>query len=158
MSEAFQFSVPVWEIVVRTSLMYVALVVLLRVMPKRSVGTLSPNEMLALVLLGAIAADGTMGGTNSVSDAMLMIGTIVVWSYLFDLLEYYFPAVHRLLRDRQTPLVRDGRLLRKNMEREMITEEELMTALRAQGVEDVSKVRSAWLEADGQISVTKAGN
>ena len=156
MGDAFQFSMPAWQIIVRTSLVYLALVALVRVIPKRTTGNLSPNEMLALVLIGAVAASGIMGGTHSVADALLMVAVIVGWSYLFDLLEYYFPFVHRLLRDVQTPLVRDGRVLRKNLEREMITEEELMTALREKGAEDLSSVRAAYLEPDGQISVVKA--
>ena len=112
--------------------------------------------MLALVLIGALAADGIMGGTHSISNILLMITVIVGWGYLFDLLEYHFPFVHRLLRDTPTLLVRDGRVLRKSLKREMITEEELMAALREQGIEDPARVRSACLEADGRISVVKA--
>jgi hypothetical protein len=71
---------PVWEIVVRTSLVYLAIVFLLRVIPKRSAGNLSPNEMLALVLVGALAADGIMGGTHSVANVLIMIAVIVGWT------------------------------------------------------------------------------
>jgi uncharacterized membrane protein YcaP (DUF421 family) len=53
-------------------------------------------------------------------------------------------------------LVRNGQLLRRNMRRELITEEELMTQLRLQGVEDLGSVRKACMEGDGQISVVKA--
>jgi uncharacterized membrane protein YcaP (DUF421 family) len=97
-----------------------------------------------------------MGGSHSVTTVLLMIAVILGWGYLFDLLEYSFPAAHRLLRDARTPLIREGRLLRKNLKREMIAEEELMAVLREEGGEDSAMVRMACLEADGRISVVKA--
>ena len=51
------------------------------------------------------------------------------------------------------PLVKRGKLLRQNMRRELITEAELLGKLREQGVEDISKVKQANIESDGQISV-----
>jgi uncharacterized membrane protein YcaP (DUF421 family) len=84
-----------------------------------------------------------------------MIGLIVAWGYLIDILEYHFPWLGQVFRDRQTPLIQDGRLLRGNMRREMITEEELRTVLRKEGVDHPLVVQSACLEADGEISVIK---
>lgn len=64
-----------------------------------------------------------------------------------------FPLMRRLLRDRETCLIQDGRMLRRNMRREMVTEEELMSVLRKEGIEDMAEVHSAFMEADGEISV-----
>jgi uncharacterized membrane protein YcaP (DUF421 family) len=50
-------------------------------------------------------------------------------------------------------LIKDGQMLRRNMRQEMITEDELMSKLREQGVENVSEVKKAYLEGDGQVSV-----
>lgn len=72
-----------------------------------------------------------------------------------DMLEYRFPSLRRALRDRQTLLIQDGRFLRGNMRREMLTEEELMTVLRKEGIDDPLMVQSACLEADGDISLIK---
>ncbi|WP_441288573.1 DUF421 domain-containing protein [Sorangium sp. KYC3313] len=151
----FGFSKPLWEIALRTTLVYLALVILIRVIPKRRTGHLSPNDMLALILIGGMAADGIMGGSSSPADALLMIALIVMWGYVLDILEFRVPFFRRCLRDTQTTLVRDGRLQRDNMRREMVTEEELQAALRRQGITDITTVRSACLEADGEISVVK---
>lgn len=59
------FSRPLWEIALRTTLVYLALVILVRVIPRRRTGHLSPNDMLALILIGGMAADGIMGGSTS---------------------------------------------------------------------------------------------
>ena len=74
-------------------------------------------------------------------------------AWLLDAAEYRFPVLQRLMRHRQTPLIHKGRLIRRNMRRELVTEQELMAALRGQGIDDPSDVDSACLEADGEISV-----
>jgi uncharacterized membrane protein YcaP (DUF421 family) len=154
-NEAFELTMPIWEIVARTSIVYLTIIFLLRVVPKRRSGSISPNDMIALVLIGALAGDAVLGGSNSIADILLMIAVVVGWGYLFDALVYRFPLVHSLLREPQTALIRDGRILQRNLRRELVTEEELMAALREQGVKDPKVVRTACLEADGQISVIK---
>ncbi len=153
--ELLRIEMPIWEIALRGSVAWLGLVALVRVVPKRNAGHLSPNDMLVLVVIGSLAADAIAGGSTSVGDLLLMTLVVLVWGYLLDVLEYRLPAVRRLMRHRQTALIEDGRLLRRNMRQEMVTEEELMAALRKEGVADPSQVTSAWLEADGEISVLK---
>ena len=97
--------------------------------------------------VAVVATDGIMGGSTS------MVALVIGWSYVLDVLEYRFPLMRRLLRDRETCLIHDGRMLRRNMRREMVTEEELMSVLRKEGIEDMAEVHSAFMEADGEISV-----
>ncbi|HYD75050.1 DUF421 domain-containing protein [Ramlibacter sp.] len=155
MVEILALTRPAWEIAIRATIVYFALVLLVRFIPKRNAGHISPNDMLVLILVGAMGADATMGDSGSVGDIMLMVALVLGWSWLQDVLEFRFPALHRLMRDRSTVLVEDGRLLRRNMRREMVTEEELMAVLRKEGVDDLSAVRSACMEADGDISVIR---
>jgi uncharacterized membrane protein YcaP (DUF421 family) len=84
-----------------------------------------------------------------------MIAVVLLWSYILDILEYKVPAFCRLMRPPNTLLVKNGRLLRRNMRRELVTEEEIMATLRKEGIRDLSEVISAHLEADGEISVRK---
>lgn len=146
---------PLWEIAVRATVVYLALVFLIRVIPKRNAGHISPNDMLTLIVIGGLATDAILGGSTSLGDILIMTGLIIAWGYALDVLEYRFPVLQRVLRDRQTPLIDDGRLLRGNMRREMITEEELKAVLRREGLDDFSMVQSACLEADGDISLVK---
>ncbi len=155
MNDALQLTMPLWEIAARTTVVFMVIVVVMRVVPKRRSGTLSPNDMIGVVLIAAIAGDAIMGGSTSIADNLVMVGIIVCWQYVFEFLEYQFPTLHRFLRDTETPLVVNGRILRRNLKYELITEEELWAALREDGVEDLGEVRSACLEADGRISVIK---
>ena len=72
--------------------------------------------------------------------------------YLVNALTYHFPAFERLMSAPPLPLVRDGKLLRRNMRREFVTEEELMGQLRAKGIDDLSQVKKAYVESEGELT------
>jgi uncharacterized membrane protein YcaP (DUF421 family) len=140
------------EIVIRGSLGFLALVALLRIVPKRNAGHISPNDMLVLIVVGAMGADAVTGGSYSIGDIVMMIAVVLAWGYILDVLEYRFPWMGRILRNDATRLVENGRMLKRNMRRELVTVDELMSALRREGIPDLSFVRLAVLEADGEIS------
>jgi uncharacterized membrane protein YcaP (DUF421 family) len=81
------------------------------------------------------------------------VATIIFWSYFLDWLAYHFPRFESLLHPPPLPLVRDGKMLARNMRRELITVDELMSHLREEGVTDLKEVRIASMEGDGRISV-----
>ncbi len=146
---------PLLEIFLRGTLVYLALFFLLRVVLKRESGGVSITDLLVIVLIADAAQNAMADDYTSIPDGLLLVGTIVFWSYALNWLGYRFPLVQRLVHPPALPLVRDGRMLRRNMRRELITEEELRSQLRAQGVEDLAEVRRAQLEPTGDLSVTK---
>ena len=81
------------------------------------------------------------------------MGTIVFWSWALNWLGFRYPLFQRLVHPDPLPLVRDGRMLQRNMEKELITESELMSQLRLQGVANIAEVSVAYMEGDGRISV-----
>ena len=143
------------EVLVRGTVVYMALLVLLRVLPKWQAGPGSIASMLFVVLIGNIAAGGVVGKAESVADILLLVATVAVWVVVVDWLSYPFPWFRFLAQDSPTRLIRGGRLLHKNLRREMISEEDLKAQLRRQDVDDVADVLEAQLEADGSISVVK---
>ena len=155
MDEIFGLTKPLWEIGLRATVVYIALLLLVRLVPKRNAGQISPNDLLTVIVIGGIGTDAIMGGSTSVGDTLLLIAIVVAWAYLLDALEYRIPAVQKLLRHRQTMLIDRGRMIRPNMRRELVTEQELMAVLREEGIDDVALVKSACLEADGEISVIR---
>ncbi|MGV9211007.1 DUF421 domain-containing protein [Micromonospora sp. RB23] len=152
--ELFVPDTPLLEIVVRGSVMYLALFTLLRVILKRESGTTGVTDLLVIVLLADAAQNGMSGGYSSVTDGVLLVGVIIGWSYLLNAVAYRWQAAARLIRPSSLVLVRDGRIVRENMRRELITDEELHTLLREQGVVDLGQVREVRMEADGRFSVT----
>jgi uncharacterized membrane protein YcaP (DUF421 family) len=97
---------------------------------------------------------GLVAGTEDQPGAVL-VGTLVFWNYLLDWLAYRIRWVRRLTHPGPLLLVQEGKLLRRNMRQELITEAELWTELRKQGVEQLDEVAKAFMEGDGRISVIK---
>lgn len=153
--ELFIPSIPVIELVLRGSLVYLVLFALLRLVLKRVAGMFSLGDLLMIVLIADAAQNAMSAGYTSVTDGIVLVATIIFWSYALDWLGNRFPRFEKLLHPPPLPLVRDGQMLARNMRHELITVDELMSHLREQGVKDLREVRSAFMEGDGRISVVR---
>ena len=146
---------PILELILRGSLVYLVIFALLRFVLKRVTGTLNIGDLLIIVLIADASQNAMSAGYTSVTDGLILVATIIFWSYLLDWLAYHFPRFESLLHPAPLPLVRDGKMLARNMRRELITVDELMSHLREQGVTDLKEVKTASMEGDGRISVVK---
>ena len=144
---------PLAELVVRGVLMYLVVLALLRIVLRRQVGGIGTADVLVIVLVSEVAGRGFGSDTRSVTESAVMVLVILVCSYLTEWLQFSFPAIERLMREPKLKLVENGRLVRRNMRREFVTEEELMAQLREKGLDDYRKVKAAYMEADGRISI-----
>jgi uncharacterized membrane protein YcaP (DUF421 family) len=151
----FGLSVPFAELIVRGSAMYFFLWLLFRVVIKRRVGAIGMADLLVLVIIADAAQNGMAGEYTSITDAIVLVSTIVAWNYVLDWLAFHFPALQRLLEPHPLLVVDNGRILWRNMRLELLSREELETKLREQGVHELVDVVKAYVEPDGQISVVK---
>lgn len=143
------------DMVLRGTVVYLALFVLLRVFVRREAGSTGMTDLLFLVLLADAAQNAMAGEYTSITDGLILVGTIVGWSVAIDAAAYRWPAVARVVRPRSKMLIRDGRLVPGSLRRELLTRGELMGELRLHGVERVSDVARAWMEHNGQVSVIR---
>lgn len=141
------------ELVVRGTLMYLSIFVMLRVMLNRQAGAISISDLLLVVLIADAAQNAISADYHSLTEGLVLVGTIVFWSYALDWLGYRFPRLQRFLRPPPLLLVKDGQVQRRNLRRELITVDELMSQVREQGVDDLARVKEAYMEGDGRISV-----
>ena len=151
---AFVPTVSVAEIVLRGSFVYLFLFFVLRVL-RREAGAIGISDLLVVVLVADAAQNAMASEYKSITEGAVLVSTIVAWDWFLDWAGYRFPRLRPLLRPAALPLVVDGRMLKRNMRRELITEEELLSQLREQGVESVEEVKRCCLEGDGRISVIK---
>lgn len=154
-AQVLQPQTPLLEILGRGSLTYLAIFIVLRVVLKRQSGQLGLSDMLVLVLIADASQNAMADDYRSVTDGVVLVLVIVGWAWLVDFLGYRFPAVERLVRPRPLPLIRHGRVIRANLRREFVSDEELMSQLRLQGIEDVAEVERAAMEPNGHLSVVR---
>lgn len=143
------------DLFLRGTVMYLVIFVLLRLVLRRQVGDIGTSDVLVIVLLAEVSGNAMAADAASLSEGTILVGTVLLWSYVIEWVQFRFPAFERLIREPKLKLIDNGRLLRRNMRTEFVTVEELMAQLREQGVEDRAEVKAAYLEADDQISIIR---
>jgi len=144
------------ELVLRGTIMYLLIFAMLRIVLRRQIGGIGTSDILVIVLISEISGNGISPAEQSVVEGAILVATILFWSYTIEWLQYRVPAFERLVREPKLKLIEDGRLLRQNMRRELVTLDELMAQLRENGLEDCADVKAAYMEANGCISIIKA--
>lgn len=147
--------VSLFETVVRGIVMYLSIFVLLRVILRGRTSAVTVSDLLVLVLIADAAQNAMAAEYQTITNGVVLVATIVLSSFAMDWLAYRFAPIRRFVHPEHKPLVVDGRVLRRTLNEELMTEEELMTQLRLNGVEDASEVKAAYLEGNGEISVIK---
>jgi uncharacterized membrane protein YcaP (DUF421 family) len=143
------------EMVVRGTLMYLALFAILRFIGRRQAGHFGPADLLVIVLIADAAQNGLGKDYQSVTEGIVLVLTIVAWEYALDWAGWRFPSLQPYLKPPALTLVTNGKPVRAALRREMLSEDELKGQLREHGVEQLSEVKLARLEGDGRLSVIK---
>ena len=154
-SEIFGLTVSPWELILRGTLIYWFIFLLFRFVARRDAGAIAITDVLVVVLIADAAQNGMSAEYRSVTDATILIATIVGWNVLLDWAAYVSPRLRTFLVPSALPLIRDGKLMQHNLRRQFLTEDEVKEKLREHGVTEFAEVQRAYLESDGSISVIK---
>jgi uncharacterized membrane protein YcaP (DUF421 family) len=141
------------EIVLRGTAMYLSLFLILRFLMLRQSSTIGIADILVIVVIADAAQNGFAKEYKSVTEGIVLVLTIVFWDVFLNWLSYRFKLFERLLAPAPLALIENGRMNRRNMRKEFITEDELRSQMRQQGVSDFAEIKRACLEANGEISV-----
>jgi len=154
-NEVFGLSVSPLEMIVRGTAMYLFLFAVFRIVIKRRIGAVGMADILILVIIADAAQNGMSGEYRSVTDAFILVSTIIAWNVAIDWLTYRYKWLQKLLEPPPLLLIQNGRILRQNLRKEFISEVDLKTKLREHGVENAAEVERAFMEPDGQVTVLK---
>jgi uncharacterized membrane protein YcaP (DUF421 family) len=154
LGELFSLEFPVWQMMLRGTVVYWFLFLVFRFILRRDVGSMGVADLLFVVLVADAASNAMQGEYKTISDGLVLLATLVGWNFVVDWLGFRFKVVSRFLEPPAEILIKHGRPNLRVLRREMITLEELGSKLREQGVDDVVQVRVARLEPDGQLSVS----
>jgi uncharacterized membrane protein YcaP (DUF421 family) len=150
--------VSLWEIFIRGTATYLFLYFLLRFAVKRQLGATGVGDLLVVVLIADAVQNAMSAEYKGVGAGLFLVLVIVAWAIAIEAAAYKWPRFARMVKPGSLPLVKNGEMLRRNMRRELITEEDLRAQLRHHGVHDLAEVRQARMEGDGQLSVVLDGD
>jgi uncharacterized membrane protein YcaP (DUF421 family) len=143
-----------WEFVIRAAVVYGALLVLVRLTGKRTVGQFSPFDLVVVMLLSEAVSGSINGQDGSLPGGLIAALTLIVLNVLVVMLAARFRKVDAVLQGSPVLVGRDGTIYKDVLMRERVPESDVEQALRENNCE-IEDMRMAVLEADGSISILK---
>jgi uncharacterized membrane protein YcaP (DUF421 family) len=142
------------DAVLRAGAIYLALMVLFKISGRRSLGELTSFDFVLLMVIGEATQQALLGDDFSVTNAILVIITLMVIDIGFSLIKRRYKGVSKLIDGGPTIVVENGVFLRHRMHEARIQEDDIMEAARiGQGFERVDQIKYAILERNGKISI-----
>ncbi len=154
----FRLSVPLWQLLVRGALVYLAVFLLLRLMGKRELGQMTVFDLVVILLIANAVQNAMTGPDTSLEGGMIVAAILLAANRLVAQVRMRGGAWGRLIEGTPTVLVSDGEYVASHLHREGLAREEIDAAIREHGLESVKEVKLAVLEIDGSISVVPSGS
>ncbi len=154
----FSLTVNGFEIIARTLIIYASLLLVLRVAGKREIGQMATFDLVVILLISNAVQNAMVGSDVSVTGGLIAAGALIGANYGVATARERVTWLREAVEGSPTVVVSDGKLMRQNIRREGLAEEEVLMAIREHGLDSIGEVRLAVLETDGSISVVQAGN
>jgi uncharacterized membrane protein YcaP (DUF421 family) len=145
--------IAVAEKIIRSVVVYGFLLVAFRIAGKRQLGQLTAFDLVVLLIISNVLQNAAIGNDNSLGGGLLGATVIIALNFLLAWLTCRHKRLSRLVANSPTVVVKHGRVLHQNLDREHMSLTELRAALRKEGVATMSEIRYAILEEDGHVSV-----
>ena len=149
----WNLAIPIWELVLRSAVVYAFLILLLRLTGKRQIGQLAPFDLVLLLVLSNAVQNSMNGGDNSLIGGLVSAATLVALNYGIGNATFRSKRIEALIEGRPQLIIHNGRVFEDVMRRAKLTHHELSASLRQAGCSCPEDVRSAILENNGSISV-----
>jgi uncharacterized membrane protein YcaP (DUF421 family) len=143
------------DLVLRAIVLYVFVIVLMRIVGRRELSTLSPVDLVLLIVLGDAVQQGLTQDDYSVTGAVTVITTIAVLQVATSYLSFRSKRARRLLEGEPIVIIEDGKLIDRNLRRERLRPEDVAEEMRLEGIGSFAEVRWGILESNGQFSFIK---
>ena len=134
---------------------YAGLVLLLRVTGKRTLAKMNAFDLVVTVSFGSTLATLLLSRDVSLAEGLLAFALLCLLQYAVAFTSVRSPRFRELVKSEPTALVLDGRLLADRLRRERVSRDEVLAAVRAQGIASLSQVAAVVLETDGSFSVVR---
>lgn len=151
----FNMDLPWWELIVRATLVFVVLLIMVRVSGRRTVGQFTSFDLLVVMLLSEAVSNALNGGDNSVGGGLILAATLVLLNMGASWLSSRSKKMAELLDGSPVLLGRHGKLFDEVLKKCRLSKTEVQSALHEADCE-LKEIKYMFLEADGNITVLKA--
>ncbi len=150
----FDLGLPWWELIARAAIVYAALMVMVRLTGKRTVGQFTPFDLLVVMLLSESVSNALSADDNSVIGGLILAATLVLLNVLVAVASSRSRKIENVTEGTPVLIGRDGRLFHEVLKRERVGIGEVEKALRENDCE-LAELKLAFLESDGNFSIQK---
>lgn len=140
-------------IIIRTLILYIVVTIGIRLMGKRQIGDMQPNELVVTLLISEIAAIPLQDTTQPVVNGIVAVFMLVIIEIVMSVLTMKFLRLRQLLSGKAIIIISDGKIDQQAMKQVRLTVIDLIELLRSQEIFDISTVAYAVLEVNGNLSV-----
>jgi uncharacterized membrane protein YcaP (DUF421 family) len=152
--DMFLLHLPLLEKILRPLIVYVALIVLLRVFGKRELAQMNPFDLVVLLMLSNTVQNAIIGDDNSISGGLVGALALLTANYCVVRFVFKHRRLDQLLAGDPTLLMEHGKILHRNLARELMTESDLRTATLKQGFKSLDDIDICILEPGGFFCIT----
>jgi uncharacterized membrane protein YcaP (DUF421 family) len=141
------------ERAVRAIIVYVFLLVLFRIFGRRELGQLTGFDIIVLLTVSNILQNAMIGNDNSVTGGIVGAAVLLAANLTLALIVFRSRRAERLVEGTPKILIHDGQLQSAQIRTELLTEQDLLSAVHREGLDSFSEVRLAIAEPNGMISI-----
>ncbi|MGB8644390.1 MAG: YetF domain-containing protein [Anaerolineae bacterium] len=155
LASTFAFPDPAGALAIaaKTALIYVFLILGLRLLGQRELGQMSVYDLVLIVVIANSVQNAMIGQDTTLGGGLIAALVLLILNRGFTWLILRHPELKHWLIGEPILIVREGRLLQKAMQREGITQDNILAAMREHGIADLADVQIAVLEVDGTLSI-----
>jgi uncharacterized membrane protein YcaP (DUF421 family) len=146
------------DIALRATALYAFILLVTRVIGRRELSSLSPFDLILLIILGDAIQQGLTQDDYSVTGALIAVATIASLQVLTSWLGFRSDRARKVFEGLPIVLVEDGKIVEKNLKRERMTADEVAEEMRMQQIASFDEVQWGILETNGSISFVKKGS
>jgi uncharacterized membrane protein YcaP (DUF421 family) len=145
----------IWEKVLRAAVVYLFLLIAFRLTGKRQVGQMTTFDLIVVLIISNVLQNAMIGADNSVGGGVLGAAVILLVNFIIAEIAVRSRRAERILEPEPTVLIVNGKIIEKNLRKELISSADLHSALRKDGIISSEDVKLAVLEPNGAISIIK---
>ncbi len=137
----------------KTTIIYIAMILGLRLLGKRELGQLSIYDLVLIIVISNSVQNAMVGTDTTLLGGLVAALTLLILNSVFTYFMLRSDTIKKWMEGEPTLIVRDGKLIKNQMQKEGVTTAHVLAAMREHGIDDLNQVQMAVLEVDGSISI-----